>query len=386
MAENTTPRDRILAALGHREPDQVPFDLGGTKVTSICKGAYTQLVEALGLEVAPLKVVDQVQQLPELDPGLLKAVGACCTGIAPRPPSRWQLQITREEDYYQFYDEWGSRLQMPVSGGHYFDRVEAPLKEPTPEALNSYPWPDPADPVRYQGLRQEAMRLRRETDYALIGSCPLGTDLTSRLLWLRGYAEGMMDLLDNPTFVDALLDRVTEMALLAWERFLQEVGDLVDVVIMADDLGTQHSALFPPALYRRFFRPRLSQIIAFVKQRTRARVFFHSCGSVYQFVPDLIDMGVDILNPVQVGANSMGDTARLKREFGKDLTFWGGIDTQQVLPFGRPQEVRDEVRRRLDDLAPGGGYVLAAVHNIQDGVPPENIIAMVEALREFGRR
>ncbi len=386
MTQEATPRDRVLCSLAHREPESVPFDLGGTKVTSVCKGAYAQLIDALGVEAAPIKVIDQVQQLAGLDPRVLRAVGACCLGIAPLPPSRWQLRITREGDYHQFYDEWGSRLQMPVSGGHYFDRVEAPIKEPTLEALRAYSWPDPEDPARYAGLRQEALRLRQETGYALVGSCPLGTDLTSRVLWLRGYVEGMMDLVDSPAFVEALLDRVTEMALLAWDRFLQEVGDLVDVVVMADDLGTQNGLLFSPSAFNRFFKPRLGQIIAFVKQRTRAKVFFHSCGSVYRFIPDLIEIGVDILNPVQVNAEGMGDTARLKREFGRDLVFWGGIDTQRVLPFGSPEDVRREVRRRLDDLAPGGGYVMAAVHNIQDGVPPQNIIAMVETLREYGHR
>jgi uroporphyrinogen decarboxylase len=153
---------------------------------------------------------------------------------------------------------------------------------------------------------------------------------------------------------------------------------------MADDLGTQVGGLFSPSVYRRFFKPRLAEIIAFVKRRTRARVFFHSCGAVYPFIPDLIEMGVDILNPVQVSAAGMGDTAKLKSEFGSELTFWGAIDTQRVLPFGRPEEVRDEVRRRLDDLAPGGGYVMATVHNIQDGVPPENVLAMLDALREYG--
>ena len=382
MARSITPRDRIKATLEHREPDIVPFDLGGTKVTSICKRAYLDLVGALGLEVAPLKIVDQVQQLPELDPRLLQAVDACCIGIAPRPPSRWQLRIFQDGEYQVFYDEWGSRLQMPLSGGYYFDRVEAPIKEHTMEALKAYDWPDPGDPARYAGLREEALQLREATGYALVGSCPLGTDLTSRLLWLRGYTEGMMDLLDNPTFVEALLDRVTEIAIRAWDLFLSEVGDCVDVVVMSDDLGTQRAPLFSPAVYSRFFKPRLAQIVSFVKHRSQAKIFFHSDGAMYQFIPDLIEMGVDILNPVQVSAAGMGDTAKLKREFGKELTFWGAIDTQSVLPFGQPEDVRQEVRRRLEDLAPGGGYVLAAVHNIQDGVAPQNVLAMVQALHE----
>lgn len=378
-------RDAVLAAIGHRETSVVPFDLGSTKVTSICRRAYVELSNVLGIDVEPVKIVNVNCQLPEIHPRMLDVLGASCVGIEPCPPSRWRLDVYEQGDYLHYYDEWGVHLQMPRVDGHYFDRTDGPVKEPTTEALDACEWPAPDDPARYRGLREEALRLR-STGRALIGSCPLGTDITSRPLWNRNYVDGMIDLLDNPRFVDAMLDRCLDIALRSWDRFLAEVGDLVDIVLLADDLGAQDGPLFSPSVYRRFFRPRLAETIRFLKQRTAAKVFLHSCGAIYTFIPDLIDMGVDILNPIQVSAEGMGDTARLKREFGKDLTLWGAIDTQRLLPFGRPEEVREEVLRRLDDLAPGGGYVAAAVHNIQDGTPPENVIAMVEAIREFGRR
>lgn len=320
------PREAILAALDHRGSSIVPFDLGSTKVTSICIQAYRGLAKAVGIDVEPVRIANVNGQLPEIDPRLLEAVGASCVGIEPRPPSNWRLQIYEDGDYRHYYDEWGVHLQMPLVGGHYFDRMEGPLKEPTVEALDAYEWPDPDDPARYQGLREEALRLR-DTGRALIGSCPLGTDITSRFIWNRGYVDGMMDLLDSPDFVDAMLDRCMEIALRSWGRFLGEVGDLVDIVFLADDLGTQDGPLFSPAVYRRFFKPRLAETVRFLKQRTPARVFLHSCGAIYRFIPDLIDMGVDILNPIQVSAAGMEDTARLKREFGQDLTFWGAVDT-----------------------------------------------------------
>ncbi len=220
MSERMSPRERVLAALDHREPDLVPFDLGSTKVTSIGKEAYLDLVRAMGMEIESLRIANVIGQLPALDPRFLEAVGATCVGIEPRPSSAWHLEISRVDEYYQYYDEWGVRIQMPVVGGHFFDRMEGPIAEPTMEALERYSWPDPDDPARYAGLRDEALRIRQKTSYALAGSCALGTDITSRHLWMRGYVVGMMDLIENPAFIDALLDRCTEIGLRAWDRFL----------------------------------------------------------------------------------------------------------------------------------------------------------------------
>ncbi|RPI49428.1 MAG: hypothetical protein EHM56_12385 [Chloroflexi bacterium] len=202
--------------------------------------------------------------------------------------------------------------------------------------------------------------------------------------WLRGYEPFYIDLAANPDFITTLLDRLVDYKCAYWERALAEVGDMVDAVVEADDLAGQHGMLLSPRTYRRLIKPRHARLFSFIKAQAPVKLFFHSCGAVRPIIHDLIEAGIDILNPVQVSAAGM-DPRELKREFGRDLVFWGGgVDTQQVLGTGSPQQVRDDVRRNVEALAPGGGFVFAAVHDIQANVPPENIVAMWEAWREFG--
>jgi uroporphyrinogen decarboxylase len=200
---------------------------------------------------------------------------------------------------------------------------------------------------------------------------------------MRGYAAALEDLLAAPDFVQAFLERYADFWTCMTERALDTVGDLVDLTMFGDDLGTQQGPVMSPALYRRLIKPTHARMVQAIKKFGKP-VLLHSCGSVAAFIPDLVEIGIDALHPVQVTARDM-DTARLKKEFGRDITFWGGIDTHRVLPRGTTAEVREEVRKRIADLAPGGGYVLGAVHNIQAEVPVENILAMVEAAKEFGR-
>jgi len=283
-----------------------------------------------------------------------------------------------------FKDEFGATLRKPKDS-YYYDWREFPLSEPSVDALWTMPWPDPADPARYQGLRERVKTLRANTDRALFSIAPCGHDLFNQLLRVRGMENGLMDLLLNEEFAAAFLDRWTETILTAQPRFLSEVGDLVDVHFAADDLSGQSGPLIAPDLYRRLIKPRETRILRTIRANTTAKIFYHSCGAVTEFIPDLIEMGVDILNPVQVAANGM-DTALLKKRFGKRLSFWGGgCDTQRVLSRGTPDEVRAEVRRRVRDFAPGGGFVFNPVHNIQPLVPTANVAALFEAALEFGR-
>jgi uroporphyrinogen decarboxylase len=280
-----------------------------------------------------------------------------------------------------FRDEWGITWSRG-SGDHYMP-LHGPfqeLAEPTVRHLDNSPWPDPADAGRFRGLRERARNLHEDTDYAVVLDFWVGPLHLSQ--FIRGFAESLEDLLLRPDFAASLMDHILDVWLDVAERALREAGEFVDVVVFYDDIGTQGGPLISPALYRRLVKPRHRRMVDMIKRHGK-RLLFHSCGAVYNFIPDLIDIGIDALNPVQVSAAGM-DAARLKREFGRDLCFWGGIDSQTVLSTGSPGQVREEVKRRVEDLGAGGGYVLCAVHNIQPEVPPENIVAMYEAARELG--
>jgi uroporphyrinogen decarboxylase len=203
---------------------------------------------------------------------------------------------------------------------------------------------------------------------------------------MRGFENFFCDMVDNVAFAEALMDKICEIKMQYWAKALEILGPNVMMISEADDLASQNACLCSPALYRKLIKPRHTKLFAFIRKHAKApvKIFYHSCGAVAPLIPDLIESGIDILNPVQVSATGM-DTKELKRRFGKDITFYGGgVDTQHVLPHGTPQQVKDEVRRRVDDLAPGGGFIFNTVHNIQADVPAENIVAMWEALQEYG--
>ncbi len=376
-----TPRDRVRAALSHREPDRVPFDLGGTRVTGIHVRAYERLRPALGLEPRAARVADVTQQLAEVEPDALGALDADVRLVSPRGGSAYRREIVERDGHRTYTDEWGVGRRMPIEGGLYYDSYAPPLAgEIDLAAVDAYAWPDATDPARTAGMGEEARAITAEGRAVAVGSVCGG--LTEGLFKLRGFEEGYMDLASDPDLARRVMERVLEVKLAYWQRALPELGDAVDVLVEADDLGGQDRTLFSPRTYRELVKPLHRELFDFLHARTDAKVFFHTCGAVRDLVPDLIEIGVDILNPVQVSAANM-DTARLKREFGRDLVFWGGgVDTQRVLGAGSPQQVRAEVLRRVGDLRGDGGFVFAAVHNIQPNVPPQNILAMRAALRE----
>ena len=247
--------------------------------------------------------------------------------------------------------------------------------------LKKYKWPDPTDPNKIKGLKEEAQRLREQTDYALVLSLP--GRLISFGQSLRGFGLWLEDLVINQKFACGLLDIGLEIQMELCKRMLQAVGNCVDVVYFRDDYGIQTGPIISPDLYRNIFKPRQKKLFSFIKAKTDAKILLHSCGSVYKFIGDFIDAGIDALNPIQVSAADM-DTKKLKREFGNKIAFWGAVDTQRVLPFGTRNDVKKEVKGRIDDLGPGGGFILASVHNIQADVPPENIVAFFETGKEYG--
>jgi uroporphyrinogen decarboxylase len=380
-----THRERVNLSLNHEQPDRVPIDLGGSCVTSIAASTYTALRQYLGAQPREARISETVQQIAWVDEDILEILGVDVVPLWANAPKRYTPVFRQDPDgTVSFVDEFGATLCKPPNCC-YFEWRQFPLSDPSIDALNKMSWPDVEDPARYAGLRERALKLRNETDYAIFGMAPCGHDLFNQLFRVRGMTEGLTDLLLNEEFVDAFLSRLAATIIRSQELFLNEVGDLIDIHFTADDLCGQTGPLISPALYRRLIKPHWAQIIEAIKSKTKAKISYHSCGAITEFIPDMIDIGIDIINPVQVSATGM-NTVDLKRNYGKHLCFWGGgCDTQRVLPFETPENVVTETRRRIKDLAPGGGFVFNPVHNIQHGVPPVNIMAMFSAAQQFGR-
>jgi len=266
------------------------------------------------------------------------------------------------------------------AGTYHFVPHDAVLVEATLHNQATFTPPRLTDET-LEFLHRTARRLHDETEYAIFGW--FGGCLVEGAQFARGWMQFMRDLKRSPDFVTALVERMAQVYLDDLARYIEAVGDYVQVIGFGDDLGVQAGLQFHPDLYRRFFKPHHRRLYSLVHERTSAYVFLHSCGSVYDLIPDLIEVGVDILNPVQTSAAKM-EPQRLKREFGERLTFWGGgCCPQKVLPWGTPQEVAADVRQRLEVLAVGGGYVFAPIHDIQPDVPPQNIVAMYDTARRW---
>jgi uroporphyrinogen decarboxylase len=376
-------RQRVVRTLNHQEPDRVPFDLGGTGLSTIHVTAYQSLRRHLGLPDVEPHVAFVPEQLVLVDQDLAQRLQADVWPVLPGTASTFEYLYRDEGDYQAYTDEWGIGWRMPKEGGFYYDMYYHPLAEADSlDEFINYPFPDPVDDARFEPLRAQAEAAVAEGKaVALAGPCAGIAEVCS---WLRGYEQYYIDLALNQEYVATMLDRLVEFKSAYWERALAEIGELVDVVIEADDLGGQNAPLMSPRTYRKLIQPRHQRLFSFIKEQAPVKVFYHTCGAVRKLIPDLIDAGIDALNPVQISAAGM-DLGELKREFGRDLVFWGGgVDTQAVLGTASPEEIREHVRGNIEVLAPGGGFVFAAVHDIQANVPPENIMAMWEAWQAFG--
>jgi uroporphyrinogen decarboxylase len=375
-------RERLQKAINHQEADRVPFDLGGTGLSTLHVTAYQNLRRHLGLPPTPPRVEFVAEQLVRVDEDLAERFQTDVRPVIPGSASGFQYVFRDEGAYEAYTDEWGIGWRKPKTGGFYFDMYLHPLAgAQSLEEIKQYSFPDPLDEGRMATLKSQAEAIAaRGKAIALLGPCSGIAEVYS---WLRGYEQYYIDLALHPEFVTCMLDRLVEFKCAFWKQALAEIGSLVDVVIEADDLAGQMVPLMSPRTYRKLIQPRHRQLFTFIKQQAPVKLFFHSCGAVRPMIPDLIDAGIDILNPVQISAAGM-DLADLKREFGRDLVFWGGgADTQQVLGTATPAQVREHVKRNIEALAPGGGFVFATVHDIQANVPPENIVAMWEAWQAY---
>ena len=367
-----THRERVLAAVDHQETDRTPIDFGGTLATTIVPSTYEELKCHLG-ETHPTNIGWMRQQLVLPDETILRRFDV---DTRPLKLGDYDEGKARVLSPHRMIDHWGTTWSKEV-GGHYLN-VDGPFYniEADPGLIEAYDWPDPDDPGLCRGLKAQAEDLYQGTDYAVI--LDLGIGIVTRAQFVRGFMEFLMDMTLYPEFAGALLNKLGQIWIRIARNALQEVGDLVDVVFWGDDYGMQQGPMFRPQHFTDLVKPVNQQMVATVKELSDARVLLHSCGSVAPMISDMIDTGIDALNPVQVSADNM-DPAKLKTDFGDRLAFWGGIDTQDVLPFKTAAEVGEYVQFIINTLGKGGGYVLSTVHNVQEQVPPENIVAMFRA-------
>jgi uroporphyrinogen decarboxylase len=408
-------RQRILAAINHQEPDRIPIDLGATPSSGISAIAYTNLKRHLNIKTGGTRIYDVVQQLAQPEDIILDTFGIDAVDIGRSFNGRdadW-YDITMADGHRAQYPAWfkpekqpdGSYLayvgsepiaRMPA-GGTFFDQTYFPYIDGYPDnfdglsremgkilwaALAHSPWDHAGEDDFWQQLRERTINLRQNTDRALMVVC--GCNLFEWGTFLRRMDNFLMDVFTQQEQVKALLEALMEIHLTTLEKVCEAVGDVADILRFGDDLGMDSGPFMSPQIYRELFKPHHTRLNEYVHKNSRMKTYIHSCGSIYQLMPDMIEAGYDVFNPIQTNCADM-DPLKLKKEFGSDITFWGGgCDTRSVLNTASPQEVKDHVRERIEILSPGGGFVFNTVHNILPEVPPENIVAMFEAVHEYG--
>lgn len=403
-----TSRERVMAALNHCEPDRVPVDFSGHRSSGIAAMAYPKLRAALGLPPRPVRVYDPIQQLAVLDDDVLDRFGVDTLEMgrgfaledrdwrdwtlpdgAPCQMPAW-VKPERDGQRWVIRSESGRIIAVMPDGAWYFEQTHWPFLENEdldriPEAMSECMWTAVASPPGPLALDAEtlaagARALRARTDRAIIAL--FGGNLLEIGQFLYRNDQFLLMLAAEPDRVHRFLDRLVEIHLANLERFLGAVGGSVDIVLFGDDLGMQQGPQMSPDMYREFFKPRHAQMWKRAKELADVKVMLHCCGGVRELLPDLIDAGLDAINPVQISCRGM-EAASLKRDFGKDITFWGGgCDTQDILPNGTPEDVAAHVRRQVEIMQPGGGFIFQQVHNILANVPAENVIAMFDAVRQ----
>jgi uroporphyrinogen decarboxylase len=409
-------RQRILAAIDHQTPDGLPVDFGSTSVTGISATAYYRLSQTLGMKGSRTRVYDVVSQLALVEPEIIEKFHADAVDIArlfnqddqawkdftlpsgiPVQIPTWFQPVQRPGgEAWDVFDADGDRIaSMPLTAT-FFDQTYYPYLDGYPtdfrnlsQALSKVlwtklvrsPWDHVDEPDFWNQLRLRAISFRQTSDRALVFT--VGCSLFETGCFLRRMDNFLVDMLTSPAQVESLLDTLVERYLATLEKICLAVGDVVDVLRFGDDLGTDLGPIMSPKTYRSLFKPRQKILCDYIKKHSQMRILLHSDGSIYKLIPDLIEVGFDILNPIQMTAKDM-QPERLKQDFGKDIAFWGGgCDTRYILNSGTPDEVKSHVRKNIEALAPGGGYVFATVHNTLSDVPPENVLAMFEAVDEY---
>lgn len=376
-------RERVLSVLNHEVPDRVPVVLGASNATGISVSTYRKLKQLLAVESEEKYLYDW----PELgaaavDEVILERLHSDVRGVHDREPAQVREQNRKRVLGSPYFNSWGVG-SVEGDPGTWFPAIHPLAETHAIEAIDSYPWPDMNDPTRVANVKADAQKLADENKYAILATPWLAFPL-ERAFAMQRMDRFMLNLGRYPDFARALLTKIAELCKTLMDNFLREIGDNIDMIKIGDDLGMQNSLLMSPKMYREIVKPIHADYIAFIKERTKARLFFHTDGDVFPLIPDFIEMGVDILNPIQTSAGKMSNLTELKKQFGRNIVFCGAIDTNRILPFGTPDEVRAEVKRIIEILGQDGGYMLASVHTILSDVPPENVLAMADAAVEFG--
>ena len=400
-----TSKERILLTLKHKEPDRVPIDLGGMRSSGIHAIAYNKLKRYLNCEDKSVRIFDLGQQLAVVDDEIRERVSSDVVelkrldgGFGTRINSWKQIDLFLDGGEYYVPTDFnpkvladgsfaieieGKIVALMPKGGYYFDSRYAPLANASERKEIDIILSNRITDEELDFLEAQAREIKNNTDCAILGS--FGGNFMEMGHMLFGYREFMVSLILNKSFIEYFLSKLEEKYLEEIELYLNRVGKYIDIIVLGDDYGTQEGLQISLEMFRQLFKPHLKALGDFIEKRSDVYIFLHSCGSVSKLIPDFIDAGIQILNPVQTSAKGMSPEF-LKREFGKDIVFWGGgCDTQRILPFGTLEEVENDVKKRIDIFAPKGGFVFAAIHNIQQEVSPEKCLRLFDTARDYGK-
>lgn len=384
-----TSRQRVLAALNHEEPDKMPIDVGGLALFScLHETAQKKLMNYLGEEEPNPELLSMTSRTVRPNKLIYEKFQSDCYGLIGKPSGNWELELVSDGvGGSWFYDEWGIKWHQPF-GAFYYDAVEQPLRGASLNDVLHYKWPDPTDSARLASTKEQAKWLYENTDYCLVYTPIWATGIFQTAGIMQGFEDNLVNIMIAKDISRAMYEGLTEFHMAHLDYVMDEIGDYIQVIVMSDDLGFQDRPIIRVNLFQELLKPLYARIIERLKSRKpEIKVVFHTDGAVSSFLSEFIDIGIDATNPVQVSCAGMENTAKLKHDFGEKLSFWGAaVSSQTTLPFGTPQKVREEVRSHITDLAPGGGYIFASVHNIQPDVPVENMVATFEeaiAIRNY---
>jgi len=372
-------RERVLTALNHQEPDRVPLYFGGTS-SFLTDTAYYKLKEYLGIhgDVEPYRTGHTGNIF---DQRILEALDVDVRFVVMK------IGIdVRRVDEHTILSDWGIPLRKVdgygVRTGPPFSDIDVEKEGEVNRAIEAHPWPNPYDPRRIEGLEEYARELQK-SEKAIVARSPQSASVLEYGCWLRGDTNFYIDLILHKPFVEKLLDKILDVQIQFYDALLNITGKYLDIVETAEDYGTQSSLLVSPETFREFIKPRRKKINDFIKGKCpQVKVLHHSCGAIAGIIDDLIETGVDVINPLQPKAERM-DPVRIKTQFGARTCFCGGIDMQEAM-VGDLRQVEDEVRLRIAQLAPGGGYLLCTSNHVQRDIPPENVVALFQRAGEYG--